>query len=486
MEAHSVYGQVRASVAELCFSYAIVLALFVNFFWAEGHDQQRCIELAILIPTLGIALVRGLAASALQAIPAPARWYSLAFLALGACSLTRAYSPGHVINEWSMFVMLGIAASIVAHEFANASDAGRQRMLLVLASVCGLYALRELLVYAAHLAVKSPLSYLEIAIGFSNFRFLNHTQTALLPLLALLAVQAPGVARARRIACFAVSAFWWSILFFVEARATVLGLLVACAMVLAVRRQHALPYLKTMVMAAVCGACIYLVLFIAVPMLAGMPPFGVPDRILERTVSDPASGRQFLWKRAIELIAQHPVLGVGPQHFAHAGADLGWGAHPHDWVLQIATEWGIPALCCVIAMLMLGIRGLLRAAAAVDVDDTRNQAVCTALIVAVTAIVVDGLFSGVLVMPQSQLAILLVFGMAIGWVRSRQAVSAPRARGAVRFTSLILVLTALGAMVVTAGPDFMRKWNAAPLTEQELVRNRFPTHWPRFWGSGYF
>jgi putative inorganic carbon (HCO3(-)) transporter len=336
------------------------------------------------------------------------------------------------------------------------------------------------------MAVQSPLSYLDITIGFSNYRFLNHAQTALLPLLTLLIMQVPGASRARRLACFALVAFWWAVLFFVEARASILGLLIACLATLAVRRRQALPFLKTMALAAVCGAFIYLVLFIVAPALAGMSAFGVPGKVLARTVADPTSGRNFLWKLALELIAHHPVLGVGPQHFAHAGANLGWGAHPHDWILQIATEWGVPALLCLAAMLALGVRGLLRAGAAIDVGDKANQAICTALLVAVLAIVVDGLFSGVLVMPQSQLAIVLVFGITTGWVRSQQTAGTPQASGALRLAGTLLVLTALSAVAVTAAPDFMRRWEDAPMTAQELAHNRDDFHWPRLWSAGYF
>lgn len=87
--------------------------------------------------------------------------------------------------------------------------------------------------------------------------------------------------------------------------------------------------------------------------------------MVQRSVESPASSRTVLWWRAWELVAAHPFLGVGPLHFAHDSAALNLPAHPHNWVMQIGAEWGLPAL------------------------------------------LVDGLLSGLIVMPVSQLLIVL-------------------------------------------------------------------------------
>lgn len=485
MAVQSMFSGNRSMLAASGFTCAVVLALAINFLWADGHDRQRCVELAILLPALAIALARGSVAHALQAVPTAVRRCALGFLSLGALSTVFAYSPRHAMNEWSMFVLLGIAGAVVAHECARLSRADGRRLMLALAWVCGAYALRQLLVYAAHLAVASPLGFVDITVGFSQYRFLNHAQTALMPLLILLAVPVPDASRARRIACFALASFWWSVLFFVQARASLLGLLAGAVAVAWVRRRHALPFLKTMALTALCGLGLYVVLFIAVPVLAGMPPFSLPGSVIARSAADPASGRQFMWKLAIEQIARHPLLGIGPQHFAHVGADIGWAAHPHDWVLQIAVEWGIPALLCFTGILALGVRGLLRAGKAFPADDGNSQACCAAALTVLVGVVVDSLFSGVLVMPQSQLTLVLVFGMAAGWTRGRTAdvlpVSVP-----VRATGAVLLATALCAMLVTVAPDVVRKWNDGPMTAQELERNKTYIYWPRLWSAGYF
>jgi putative inorganic carbon (HCO3(-)) transporter len=484
MTSTPLFATARATAATLRFSHVLLLAIALNFLCANGHDQQRCIELAVLALGLLGALATGQLARALQSVPLRLRAVGLAFLALGACAAIGTISPGRAMAEWSMFVVLGLSAIIVADEVAMADAVSRYRLLQTLGWLCALYSLRVLLVYGAALAVHTPLEMHGMAVGFSNMRFLNHAQTALLPLLVwLIAVSARG-SWTRRVA-FAVASFWCSLILFGEARATILALALGAAIAWAVRGRRAAPWLNTLAAALLGGVLLYVLLYILIPIAAGLPALGLPGNMLARSAADPASGRMFLWRRAAELIAHHPVLGVGPQHFAHFGADLQIGAHPHDWLLQIATEWGVPALLCALFLLGAGARGLLRAGKAIAADDARNQAMCTTLIVALAAVVVDSLFSGVLVMPQSQMSLVLVFGIAMGWTRSLRPSSALQASAATRIAGVALALSAICTLAAVAGPDAARKWEGGPLTAQEQAHNH-GMQWPRLWQAGYF
>jgi O-antigen ligase len=195
-----------------------------------------------------------------------------------------------------------------------------------------------------------------------------------------------------------------------------------------------------------------------------------------------------LWRRAFELIIQHPLLGVGPMHFAHNAHDLQIGAHPHDWLLQIASEWGLPALACLLAALGLGLRALARAGRRVDARDGVNQAVFAALLLAAVAILVDGLVSGLFVMPQSQLAIALVLGCEMGWVRYvvNQAPqgAASEARVLPQIVGAVLVLAALAGLA-TIWPDAHARLNGEPLSAAQQAVNT-GWSWPRLWQQGYF
>jgi putative inorganic carbon (HCO3(-)) transporter len=271
-----------------------------------------------------------------------------------------------------------------------------------------------------------------------------------------------------------------------EARATILALGVACTATAVLRRSHAAGFLRMMAFSALAGAAIYLLAFILLPILLGMPSVGAPLNVLQRTAADPSSGRTLLWKLALELIRAHPWLGIGPQHFAHDGVKLYIGAHPHDWLLQVGVEWGVPALLCLLGVFALGARALVRSSAQIAAADVPGQQMLTVFLVACSAICVDGLFSGVLVMPQSQLAIALVAGCASGWVRSLDGGTArPSAPAPVRHAGMVLAAVALCGLVWSLTPDIVRHARGEPLTPAEQAANA-GTHWPRLWEAGYF
>lgn len=459
-------------------------AISLNFLLATGHDAQRCIEIALLCISTPILLVR-FAKGVPAILPTSAACALLAFFSIGLASAAAASSLRHAIYEWSSFLLLAFVAFGIAVELARTGGRGIGGVLQLVGLACGLHALRLLAAYAAALASGYQMNMHALAVGFSNARFLNHTQTALLPLIVLLYLQAPSATAARR-AWFALAAFWWALLYVSEARATILGLGAGAVLALALRRSHARAFLKAMALSALAGVIIYVLGFILLPTLIGLQPIGTPSNVLARTAADPSSGRTLLWRLALQLIAAHPWLGVGPHHFAHEGHELYIGAHPHDWLLQIGVEWGVPALLCLLGAVGLGTRGLVRAGARIAERDLYNQQIHVGLLVSCAAIFVDGLFSGVLVMPQSQLAIMLVVGCGCGWLRSLNAgaLTAAHAPG-MRALGAALAIVALCGLVWSVAPDFVRHARGEPLTAAEQAIND-RSYWPRLWEAGYF
>ncbi len=77
-----------------------------------------------------------------------------------------------------------------------------------------------------------------------------------------------------------------------------------------------------------------------------------PGPIRYRAIGSLASvgTREFLWTRAVSDAATHPILGIGPMHFAYSYNDI--AAHPHNFWLQLAGEWGLAGCvnrrrCCL-------------------------------------------------------------------------------------------------------------------------------------------
>lgn len=461
-------------------------ALTANFLFASGHDQQRCIELISLWGMAIVLLLRGWKGQ-IFAISKSTGMLLLAFLVLGLASVSTADFLRPAVNEWSTLLLLLALIFAIAGELMT--DMERLPIFLQWIGVaCGLYTLQLTIMYGAALATGFQVDMHTLVINFANARHLNHAQTALLPVIVLLCVRTPRV-DVRRKLWFALAAFWWALLYVCEARASILALAVGSAVALTIRRGHARDFVTMLALSALAGLVFYVVLFILLPIATGLQSISSPSNVLVRTAANPSSNRFDLWGLALQLIAAHPWLGVGPQHFAHESAKLYTGAHPHNWVLQIGAEWGLPALLSLLGILLLGACALVRSGRHVAMNDSNNQQMLVLWHVACTCILVDGLLSGVIVMPQSQLAIAFVLGMACAWVRRQSGTEAEGADPARTVTTRAimagLITVGLCGSIWSVAPDMVRHARGEALTPAESAANPF-MHWPRLWEAGYF
>lgn len=472
----------------LHFSAVLGAGLLLNCFLRGGHDTQRIVQILVLLG-FGVALLFSRTALVgLSYTSRAARCSLAAFFALGALSAVFAYAPRYAFYEVSTLLLLGVAALAVAAEIARDGSANLERVLRVMGYVCLLYSFKTLVVYLSAFSLGAQPEALDFTPGFSNYRFFNHAQTVSLPLLALLYVLTPKESKSRWL-WLAATTMWWTLLFVTSARGSAVGLLAGCLVVAAWRRRNALPFLKAMGISAIAGLAIYYVFFHLIPVAAGFLPFGEMQKVVERTVVAPASGRSVLWQRAAQMVSAQPWLGAGPLHFAHVASADGNAAHPHNWALQLASEWGIPALLCLLGAIGLGGRGLARLAPRIAPVDTRNQHILVGLVATGAAILIDGLLSGLIVMPQSQLMIALYLGLTLGW--SAQFRSAALGNDKVgpgmlqKGMGSLVLLCALAGLASGAGPGIVQRLAGTGLPP-DLATLNGNTHWPRLWQAGFF
>ena len=473
-------------VPNMPFGLLLCMALLSNFFVTGGHDRQRMLEVAVLTAVAAAAVATAAMRGATSLFDAPASKPLAIFFLLGILGSAHAFSPSHALFEVAIFFLLYLFAQLIASEIARDGNAGLLALVHVMAIVCALYSVQFWVAYVAGFALGIPLSVDDFALPFANIRFFNHTQTATLPLLILLCCVTPRQSRLRLL-WWSLSAYWWMAIFATTGRGTLVGMVAGCVVVAVLRRRLAIPYIKAAVLSAVLGLLAYAVFLVVIPCLTGGTAFGSFAAAVERTAADPASNRLVLWHRAIELILHHPWFGVGPMHFAHNAGDLHTGAHPHDWIMQIASEWGIPAFLCLCAALACACRALLRTGNKLPVEDRLNQNICSALVAGAAAILVDGLVSGLFVMPQSQLAISLFLGCAIGWCGAN-AGSVPgmvRPSGAQRVVGAIPIIAAAACLVIVVWPDAAARYNGDALRPAQEALNG-GVNWPRLWHAGFF
>ena len=470
------------AIWQMPFGVLLCLVLLSNFFKTGGHDRQRLAGIAVLVVAAFAVLVTRQIPPLFQS--RAGKPLAMFFL-LGILGSIRAFSPAYALFEVSIFFLLYLFALLIAGEIARGGSVSMLGLLQVMAVACALYSLQFWVAYGAGYLLDIPLDVGDFALPFGNIRFFNHMQTATLPLLILLCCVTPK-ASPLRLVWWCLSAYWWMAILATTGRGTLMGMAGGCICVAVLRHRHAIPYLKTAALTAAFGMLGYVLFLVVIPYLAGVPALGALRYAVDRTAADPASGRGILWHRAIELILQHPLLGAGPMHFAHNAGDLHIGAHPHDWIMQIASEWGIPAFLCLCACLVHAGRALLRTGAGLAPTDGLNQAMCSALVAGGAAILFDGLVSGLFVMPQSQLAIALYLGCAIGWCRANSnAVTQAGATTLHRGCAGMLIAAAAACLVIAVWPDAVARYQGDPLTPAQEVLNT-GTNWPRLWHAGYF
>ena len=466
------------------FAALFALALCTNFMLVAGHDHQRLVEIAAVLLGAGLVLCASKTYLAELSPGVSGKALSL-FFVLGLCGAVSGFSPRLAAFEVGNLFLLYLLATMLAAEIRRHGRQALDATLQYLAIGCALYVFLFIIAYVGGLSLGNQLAVDDFTTNFSNIRFFNHTQTSTLPLLILLCCLTPRTSKLRWL-WLAVTTYWWLALYATSARGTLMGMAAGCAVVALVGRQRAVPYLRVIGLTVIAAAAAYYVLLVAVPPMFGIGGMNAFSDTLNRTAADPTSARTYLWQRALSLIVQHPWLGAGPMHFAHHAGDMHLGAHPHDWLMQIGAEWGLPALLCLIIAIGLGLRALVRTGLRVPANDTDNQTIFAALLVGAVEILVDGLVSGIFVMPQSQLGVALFLGCALGWQRHLTP-AAPQnvPHRAVRLLMKAAVVAAMVAVIAAVWADVPARWRDDDLTPAQQAANTGMLS-PRLWKAGYF
>ncbi len=447
------------------------------------HDTQRWLELFLFAGIAVLAVYRVvvrknklLNSGDFGAI------FVLAFFVFGLISVSLSKYPFHAFFEWGVLLFLCILGWVVADEISRDPDVRLNQALKGVVFGCLLYVFKALVTYfsALHSGVFSGPGYL--IPGYDTFRFFNHAQTITMPLLALFLCLFAGE-RLKYFGWYVAGwlAFiaWWMLLFVSSGRGTLVGIIASVIFVGLSRRVLAWPWIRTMILGMLAGYTAYSLLYVVMPHSLGLESLGGFEGVVERSVNNFGSSRGILWSCAVEMISMHPWLGSGPLHYAHACAWTKIAAHPHNWIFQIAAEWGLVALLSLCSAIYMGFVYLIRSGEKIPSDNIREQAKLTCWLAAGTGIIVDGLVSGLLVMPVSQLWIAIYFGFAAGWMKS---VYWKNSNGiadvfVMRLAAIIGILT--GCFILTIG--VITTQLEAQYAASQLMRLA-----PRAWGYGFF
>lgn len=425
------------------------------------HDQQRVVQ---LVGLCGIGALLSLRSDSLaMTLPKSAYWAISLFFVLGLASAAGADQPRFAFLEVATFWLLGMSAWALGQTWRREARAVERMGLVLLAAVGGVVALKILIGYAASIAESVRLDTLILFEGtFSNRRFFGQVATLIIPLMAW----AVCANRRHAAAWFALLTVWWMMLFVSGTRGSWVALAAAHGLALLWAGKDAWRWTRLQANAALAGLAAYWLLFYAVPGWIGMAA-GVESRLDNLGT---LSAREVIWGLAWDHALAHPWLGIGPMHFAATPNPV--AAHPHNAVLQLAAEWGFPAMLAAVWVAAWGLWAFVRPLR------VEREPLRLALAVSLLGAAVQSVVDGVIVIPYTQTWLALVAGLALGVHFHARALPAP-GKGTVRMVRGATLLALAGLLYGVTPAAFNRA---------EATRVFLETHdslTPRFWAQGW-
>lgn len=447
------------------------------------HDRQRIGQIVLLLLTALSAASIGRQALFITFfnLSRPVR-YSLSLgFALGGLSILLSALPRFASLEWATFLLLLGLMYLVASQAQHQKtqfDIWAMRVVVVVSVVIFL---RTMMGYLAAMMEGLQLDTMTLFLtSFSNRRVFGQVASMAIPLLAypVLKSETP---RLQRWAVFALLCAWWMLVLASGTRGTWMALAVAAVFLILFAQRVSANWLKIQIIAMGAGAILFGILFMWLPAWIGL------DTALENRLSNIThmSGREGLWAMAWTQIQAHPWLGIGPMQLA--AIPMKWGAHPHNAILQLAAEWGIPAALALILPAMYGLIRLL--------SYLRQHSSPNLLLVCLTASLLaagaQSMVDGVIVIPYTQIWLVFIAGWSLGvyfrdanknfYIPDSQLTCYSRA------TCLVIsgmLLIAFSLLLNGIYPEVLNRVEATQSYIEIGVRQGKQTLPPRYWAVG--
>lgn len=199
------------------------------------------------------------------------------------------------------------------------------------------------------------------------------------------------------------------------------------------------------------------------------------------------SYRDVLASQALEVIAQNPILGIGPMHFADS-VSAGY-THPHQSLLQWGAEWGLVSLAMVVWFVAAALKKLLKLLRQ-DCDVvqwTNHLRLCLAA--SILAGLMLSMVDGVFVMPVAQTWFAILLGWLLALSSESHAESRPHAERSFAllapFLGLIITLL-MGVAAATISVKVYADKNLLAQRHENYLKQGIDEVWhPRFWSDGF-
>jgi len=454
-----------------CWLVYFVFAPTIGFnLLGSWHNEQRALQVALLLCTTLSYLWLSLECNAIPVVRIAAPLW-IAF-GLGTISTCLAALPYHAAAEVALHVQLVLLGAFFA-TLARITPLRSSMGILYSAWLIGaVYVIGVAANYVGVIVEKRPVDMEVFVLGYANQRFASALHALILPLIAWLALDR-SAKLSLRYSSWAIAVLLWTINLAMGTRAIwaaffAAGIVFWCLGVSGGRRA-----IKAVSATATIGVLVYLLIWLFVPSV--LPHGGS----MHSRVGDLESGtgRFELWKVAATESFDHPWFGIGPMHFATLR--IWYGAHPHSWPLQLAAEWGLPALIAILFAIFVWGRCVRSALA--DRMHTSNEDALPAFGLSVTAAIFYGLLDGNWVMPVSQSLVAILIGASLGLLADPVPSQLRRSLG---FRGIVVICVALASSLVLA--HYTTHTLGEQLQGEKDYHEKFheQVFLPRFWQQG--
>jgi putative inorganic carbon (hco3(-)) transporter len=461
--------KVREGVPMLALIIAIAISATTGFgIGGSWFDEHRVIATTALIASMLYTLV--------FAFRQPKVSWSeiavLAVLAVGVVSAYLAHRPYVALAEWSTIAVIVIFATVIRFsEPTTITLAGAAFGAIVPTAYVASVGAN----YGSELLLGFQVGYQTLLVGFSNPRFPAQLEALSMPFCFLAWRLVPG--RFWKTCLLVVAAGWWMCLIGSGSRTSWIAIAVALALVAWIERRRGFVFTRFQLLVAASGGAAYVFFFLALPALLDLTSAPETGRFTELSS---IRVRWLLWSASLESIAAHPWLGIGPMHYAYAyNAEA---AHPHNFWLQLAVEWGLPVAVVALAGVALLWKRLLELIA-VERDPDKSETGLV-LICALTAWLVGTQADGFMVVPTSQLASAIILALCVSYLSLNEPLQSEAKKPSGMFRFAWTGMAALALLTLASLP--FSSFGSA--TEREaLWRKERQVHYfhPRFWQQGW-
>jgi O-antigen ligase len=441
------------------------------------YDWQRIAQIGALIAGIAISVLLG---KGREPDLGAVAWLS-AIAVLGALSVAvNGVSWWDAAHEIALLMSLILAFWAVWRAFIDAPCEEREQVAkLCLGGSAILYAALFLWTNQDNLLDADFMDMPLAIMAFANVRHFSDYQALVLPfLIYLVGSECHGLMS--RIAGWCWMFLFCMTFFYTGSRVLVLGQAVMHAGLWLLLRRHYLPTLRRHATAWLGGFLFFLFFSQLLPAL-----MSAKASLVQTLLRSDLSLRDILWNLAAQNIWQHPWLGIGPGEFSRQLNNV--AAAPHNSLLMLGVEWGIPVLALVVvAVGGIIVRSLGGLRDRVSAEPT-GEGFAIACWLAFGALLLHSLVANVLVIPVSQTGLILAAGMAcattIGNTSPRPVSSAKFALliGRVGYAVLVLMTVVSLSVFLACDIPLLPARNSAYLNCMKPT----PFFSPRFWQQGW-